>query len=107
MAFDFKKIKLVKIDIEGYEVFALKGASELLRQLPYMLIEYSPVLIRKAGQDPALFIRWLANFGFSFFTLDDGKPSARAVNYLTNLDHTKDIFLTKKSSETFLLNYIT
>ena len=27
---DFQKIKMVKIDIEGYEPFALKGATELL-----------------------------------------------------------------------------
>ena len=30
---DFKRIKLIKIDIEGYEVFALKNASTLLQSI--------------------------------------------------------------------------
>ncbi|HEX6224854.1 MAG TPA: FkbM family methyltransferase [Chryseolinea sp.] len=97
---DFKKVKLIKIDIEGYEVFALKNAAELLQQLPYMFIEYSPVLIRKGGQDPANFIRWLADFGFKFYNIDGGKPSARSVEFLTTLGYTENLFLVKKTLDT-------
>jgi FkbM family methyltransferase len=98
---DFKKIKLIKIDIEGYEVFALKNASALLQQLPYMFIEYSPILIRQGGQDPAHFIRWLSDFGFNFYNIDGGKPLARSVEFLTGLDYMENLFLVKKSLDTF------
>src|SRR5688500_15013899 len=90
---DFKKVKLIKIDIEGYEVFALKNASTLLQQLPYMFIEYSPVLIRQGGQDPAHFIKWLSDFGFNFYNIEGGKPSTRSVEFLTALDYTENLFL--------------
>ncbi|HZB12209.1 MAG TPA: FkbM family methyltransferase, partial [Chryseolinea sp.] len=86
---DFKKVKLIKIDIEGYEVFALKNAATLLQQLPYMFIEYSPVLIRQGGQDPAHFIKWLSDFGFNFYNIEGGKPSTRSVEFLTTLDYTE------------------
>jgi FkbM family methyltransferase len=101
---DFKKIKLIKIDIEGYEVFALKNASTLLGQLPYMFIEYSPVLIRQGGQDPAHFIRWLSDFGFNFYNIDGGKPSTRSVDFLTTLGYTENLFLVKKTLDTLQQN---
>lgn len=97
---DFKKIKLIKIDIEGYEVFALKNARTLLEQLPYMFIEYSPGLIRQGGQDPGDFIRWLSDFGFNFYNIDGGNASTRSVDLLTTLGHTENLFLVKKSLDT-------
>ena len=98
---NFNKVKFIKIDIEGYEVFALKNASALLQQLPYMFIEYSPVLIRQGGQDPANFIRWLADFGFNFYNIDGGKHTTRSVEFLSALDYTENLFLVKKSLDTF------
>lgn len=93
----YDRIKLIKIDIEGYEVFALKGAVKLLQHLPYLFIEYSPTLMQKAGHDPAQFIHWLASFGFNFYTIEGGKTTGCSVDYLTQLDHTEDIFLSKVS----------
>jgi FkbM family methyltransferase len=98
---DFKRIKLIKIDIEGYEVFALKNACALLQQLPYMFLEYSPVLIRHGEQDPGHFIRWLSDFGFNFYNIEAGKPSTRSIDFLTALDYTENLFLVKKSLDTF------
>ena len=38
------KIRFLKIDIEGYEYFAFKGAQKLLAHVPMILMEYSPHL---------------------------------------------------------------
>ena len=38
------KIRFLKIDIEGYEYFAFKGAQTLLAHVPVILMEYSPQL---------------------------------------------------------------
>jgi hypothetical protein len=38
------KIKFLKIDIEGYEYFAFRGAQALLAHVPVILMEYSPHL---------------------------------------------------------------
>jgi FkbM family methyltransferase len=98
---DFKKVKLIKIDIEGYEVFALQGASEILKQLPYMFIEYSPTLISQVGKLPADFIRWLSAFEFNFYNIEGEKPSPRTIDYLASLDTMENLFLVKKSLDTF------
>lgn len=95
------RVKFVKIDIEGYEFFALKGAVKLMEKLPYMFLEFSPASIRKGGQDPADFIRWLAQFQFNFYNIDDGKPAGRDLNYLTSSERTENLFLVKKDRDKF------
>jgi len=98
---DFDRIKLIKIDIEGYEGLALKGATTLLRQVPYMFLEYSPGLMVKAGQDPAHFIQWLADFDFNFYRVNGNEITPRKVQHLVALDRTEDLFLVKKSMDKF------
>jgi hypothetical protein len=85
----------MKIDIEGYEPFALKGATELLRHLPYLFIEYSPRLMRNVNFDPATFIKELAVFGFKFYSINGSSLQERSIDYLIELNHTEDIFLAK------------
>lgn len=94
---DFQKIKMVKIDIEGYEPFALKGATELLQYLPYLFIEFSPGLMRNANYDPAKFVKELADFGFKFYSINGSTLQPRAIDYFITLDHIEDIFLSKES----------
>src|SRR5205823_2437284 len=50
----FSKVKLLKIDCEGYEFEALKGAAESLRRKAFenLLIEYHPRQLRELGQNP-------------------------------------------------------
>jgi FkbM family methyltransferase len=51
---------LVKIDVEGYEGFVLDGAREILPRIETLVMEFSPVLLRKAGSDPASVLRTLS-----------------------------------------------
>ena len=99
---DLSRVKLLKIDIEGYEPFALKGASGLLQHLPYMFLEFSPASIRKGGEDPAGFVRWLAQFDFNFYNINFGQATSRTLEYLTSLEQTENLFLVKKQFDTFL-----
>ena len=46
-----KKIDFIKIDIEGAELLALKGASRTLSTLKYMTIEIHPRLLKQIGQE--------------------------------------------------------
>jgi FkbM family methyltransferase len=56
--------RFIKIDIEGYELFALKGARRVLEQCPMVLLEYSPRYMRAAGIDPAALPELMAAAGF-------------------------------------------
>ena len=38
-SFDFEKVDLIKIDVEGYEMKVLKGAEKTLESCQYLMIE--------------------------------------------------------------------
>lgn len=46
---DIKKIKFIKMDIEGYEYIALSGAKAILDHVPFLLCEFSPNYMKKGG----------------------------------------------------------
>lgn len=64
------RIRLLKIDIEGYEIDALRGASETLARCDHLLIEYSPGFLRAAGHAPSDLIRIIENAGFKIYKLE-------------------------------------
>lgn len=60
-----RPIALIKMDIEGREAAALRGASRLLRQSdPALLVELNPAALRRAGVEPAALLEELAALGF-------------------------------------------
>jgi FkbM family methyltransferase len=97
----FKAVKFVKVDIEGYECIAMKGAAQLLQHLPFMLLEYSPARILKGGDQPAEFIRRLVGFDFHLYTIDTGKPVPLSPDDVINDQRNRNIFLVKKDYDHF------
>jgi FkbM family methyltransferase len=67
-----KKIDLIKIDIEGYEYFALKGARDCLIRNPHIKIvtEYCPASLMEAGASPLGFLEYLESLGLYPHALD-------------------------------------
>ena len=57
-------VKVIKIDIEGYEYTALLGADQALERTSYILSEFSPAIMRRNHQDPALYFEQLEKHGF-------------------------------------------
>jgi FkbM family methyltransferase len=96
----FKSVRLIKIDIEGYELFAFKGAMQLLNVVPYIFLEYSPALMRKGGEDPAKLIHWLSNFEFNFYKVDGNNVLRSTAHQLMLINQTQDLLLVKKSVDT-------
>jgi FkbM family methyltransferase len=71
---DPREVGFVKIDVEGYEMPALQGASSLLDASPLLLAEFAPKYIRRAGADPEVLLRWLQQRGFrAFECTEDGR----------------------------------
>jgi FkbM family methyltransferase len=63
------RIDLVKIDIEGFELFALRGMSRILAtDRPTIVMEFNPPALRAHGENaPDLVLRHLAAAGYHCF----------------------------------------
>ena len=62
---DFNKVKFAKIDIEGYEFFALSGASKVLDHIKCLISEFVPGHMQRGGIEPVLIINLMQDKGFS------------------------------------------
>lgn len=77
---DFEKVKFIKIDIEGYEYFALCGAKRVLDNVQYLISEFVPKHMKKGGVEPGLLIDLLTEKGLKSHILKEGElvPVAKA-----------------------------
>lgn len=65
------KVDFIKMDIQGAEPIAFKGAQRVIEENPgiVLLFEYWPYAIRNSGHDPDTFLASLEKFGFQLRTL--------------------------------------
>ncbi|WP_169306875.1 FkbM family methyltransferase [Pedobacter polaris] len=59
------KISLLKIDVEGYELFVLQGALQNLKNCAAIYFEYSPINTSKYNYHPLEIIKLLESLNFS------------------------------------------
>jgi len=69
------KIDLLKIDIEGAEMFALQGMKQTLAANPQMnfITEFYPKMIERGGFSPQQYLNELRALGFSLSIIDEEK----------------------------------
>jgi FkbM family methyltransferase len=65
-------IDLLKIDVEGFELFALRGANELLQKIECVYFESNRALCHRYGYTPGEVLTFLEEAGFHLFLLRDG-----------------------------------
>lgn len=69
---DMARVKFLKIDIEGYEYFALRGANRVLDNVTTVISEFVPRYMEKGGVEPERFLDLLIGKGFSPYIVRDG-----------------------------------
>ncbi len=69
---NINRVDFIKIDIEGYEYFAFKGARELLsaKDAPDIIFEFGESNERRAGLEPGSSQQILSEFGYKIYELD-------------------------------------
>ena len=67
-----EKIKLVKIDVEGFEGKVLRGATQLLKSesVKYWIVEYAQHCLKRNGDSLESIRKLMATYGLEMFILD-------------------------------------
>ena len=76
----WRPVKLLKVDVEGFEVFAWRGGQELLASgLVFKVIaEWHPRFLVSAGVKPAEYLRIFSEHGYAIFSSISG-PKERIL----------------------------
>jgi len=70
---DAGPIHVIKLDVEGAEVSALRGAQRLITESPELTLfcELNPTALRRAGVTPAELLHTLGDLGFQARAIDE------------------------------------
>ncbi len=63
------RVKLIKIDVEGFEYMVLKGAIRTLSFTDFVILEVTPEYMRRGGVNYAEFVKFLAKLGFDMYVI--------------------------------------
>lgn len=88
-------VDLVKIDVEGYELPALRSAPALLAARPVILAEFAPKYMRQGGLDPADHLALLMDAGFTAHEFDGEVLRPADVANLRTTSQRHDLVWTK------------
>ena len=73
---ELSRLDFIKIDIEGWEMRALRGGEAALERFrPALLLEVDDAMMSRAGDTPAAMFGWLADLGYSAARISDLAPS--------------------------------
>lgn len=79
-AHSLERLDLVKIDVEGFELHVLRGASETLARFrPTLFIELCDGNLREQGGTAAELLAWLEAEDYAIVQADTGKPLAAEI----------------------------
>lgn len=87
--------RAMKIDIEGYELVALRGAPEVLTACPLVVLEYSPRYMRAGDIDPAALLHFMRGLGFTPHRLEQGEAVVADIDALASDDKHTDLIWTR------------
>lgn len=89
-----RRIRFLKVDVEGYEYFVLHGAGELLSRCECVLLEYSPDSQPMAGVDPEALVELLQAARFVVRAFRNGELMPVEWAELVKAEEQYDLLLT-------------
>ncbi len=90
---NIERVDVVKIDIEGYEMHALRGASRLLRTFrPKLFIEVGYSRLINNGASPNEMIAYLEGFGYKIFNAETDEAVSADYDFSPLGDGSIDVY---------------
>lgn len=81
-----ERVDLIKIDVQGFEYFVLKGGASLLENyMPIVISEFWPRGLRNSGASPAEYLTMMNGLGYSVSKIDENNRKVIDVSYETLL----------------------
>jgi FkbM family methyltransferase len=84
------RIDVIKIDVQGFEYFVVKGLVEILKINPGVKVftEFEPKSLAAAGVVPADYLKFFFDRGFEAFVVDEGAKRAipSTLDALSNIE---------------------
>ena len=75
-----KAVDVVKIDVEGHELHALRGMGCLLKDSrPVLFLEFNPSTLQAAGTKPRDVVSYLLGLGYRLYPIDERTGQVRLV----------------------------
>lgn len=100
---DTFKVDFIKMDIQGFEVSALKGMKQTFAKNPTakMLTELWPYGLRKAGHSCAELINLIEQYGLKVYELNDTETKSLDKNRINQIENAEfefglNIFITRE-----------
>ena len=93
--FGSRVLRLIKIDVEGYELQALQGAGQLLARCQWLLAEYSPGFMRRGGIQPAELVSLLEGHGLLPHRIGSNGLEYLSRETLLSLERQTNLFWTR------------
>ena len=103
---NLKQVRFVKIDIEGYEYFALQGAKIMLEEVELLMMEFAPGYMKKGNVNPKDVLALLQQFRFHPHVLDSQQLNPVSYEQLLQHENNIDLYLLKENQQILLYNLI-
>jgi len=90
-----QNVDFIKIDIQGFEMSAMKGMTEILKNSsPKILSEFWPYGLKKAGSNIHDYFMFLTQYGFMIYLIDEKKLELLTEEKIkTFMDLREDIYM--------------
>lgn len=88
----YKSVDLIKMDIQGWEEKALKGARKTINKNPNLrlIVELWPKGLKEAGANPLKFLESLKNFGFNIYLINEFSGELKKISNFPKLINETD-----------------